>query len=67
MVFGTCHVKTQGRLRTAARVYVCIGRFYAVFVIPAGGNRQRPEFRTGKGFVGRRTCHRGGRVSAKPH
>lgn len=61
MVFGTCHVKTG----PAAGVYVRIGRFHAVFVIPADGNRQRPQFRTGKGFVGCQSRHRGGRVSAK--
>lgn len=53
-VFRTWHVKTRTRASGLfPRVYVCVGCFYAVFVIPADGNRQRPEFRTGKGgFVG---------------
>lgn len=60
MVFGTCHVKTRNGLRTLAPVYVCIGRSYAVFVIPADGNRQRPEFRTGKALLAVRVVTAGG-------
>lgn len=67
MVFGTCHVKTRSGLRTAAPVYVCVGRSYAVFVIPADGNRQRPEFRTGKALLAVRVVTGGGMVAAKPH
>lgn len=59
-VFGTCHVKTRRGLRTIAPVYVCIGRFYAVFVFPADGNRQRPEFRTGKALLAVRVVTVGG-------
>lgn len=44
-------MKTGSQLQPVAGVYVCIGRFYAVFVIPADGNRQRPEFRTGKALL----------------
>lgn len=60
MVFGTCHVKTRSGLRAVARVYVCIGRSCAVFVIPADGNRQRPEFRTGKALLAVRVVTVGG-------
>lgn len=60
MVFGTCHVKTGSERRTIARVYVCVGRFYAVFVIPADGNRQRPEFRTGTALLAVRVATAGG-------
>lgn len=61
MVFGTCHVKTRGP------VYVSIGRSYAVFVIPADGNRQRPEFRTGKALLAVGVVTVGAIVAAKPH
>lgn len=67
MVFGTCHVKMRSGLRSVAPVYVCAGRSYAVFVIPADGNRQRPEFRTGKALLAVGVVTAGGIVAAKPH